>query len=157
PLLRPLALSGRAAQAQFSPEGKRVLLVSHEEAKNTFDVQIWHPDTGRSLFLARRAKSSQQASFDRAGNRVLLAGADGHARVWDAKTGKPVSPILKHKQSVVDASFSPDGRRLLVRTGRESYSGIADMERDHPAEAWVWDIEAHTHNLSSPVEQIGGI
>ena len=36
------------------------------------------------------------------------------ARVWDAGTGEPVTPPLKHSESVHHASFSPDGRRVVT-------------------------------------------
>src|SRR5207237_93972 len=36
------------------------------------------------------------------------------ARVWDAATGEPVTPPLKHGGEVHYASFSPDGRRVAT-------------------------------------------
>ena len=35
-------------------------------------------------------------------------------RLFDVATGRPVGPVLKHKNTVLSASFSPDGRMLLT-------------------------------------------
>lgn len=45
---------------------------------------------------------------------LATASRDGTARVWDAVTGKPVTPPLAHKRAVDLAKFSPDG--TLVAT-----------------------------------------
>src|SRR5262249_22557125 len=82
------------------------------------------------------------ASFSRDGQRLVTAcggnvkagprrmrGA-GEARVWDAKTGKPLTKALKHKTWVRQATFSPDGRHLITLYGAyNSFSG-----------AQVWDL-----------------
>jgi WD40 repeat protein len=41
----------------------------------------------------------------------------GEARVWDAVTGEPVSPALRHEGTVYSAAFSPDGTRVLTAGG----------------------------------------
>src|SRR5262249_26133585 len=45
---------------------------------------------------------------------VATASDDQSARVWDAATGEPVIPMLRHATSVHRAFFTPDGRRLLT-------------------------------------------
>jgi dipeptidyl aminopeptidase/acylaminoacyl peptidase len=44
----------------------------------------------------------------------LTASEGGTARAWDATTGEPVSPWLRHNAPVSDASFSPDDQRLVT-------------------------------------------
>jgi tetratricopeptide (TPR) repeat protein len=51
------------------------------------------------------------------GNRVVTAGADGTARIWDAKTLKETVPALHHDNAVSLAAFSPDGRWLATASG----------------------------------------
>src|SRR5262249_41001063 len=54
------------------------------------------------------------AEFSADGLRVLTAGADGVARVWDVVTGEAVTPPLVHAGAVSHAAFSPDGRVVLT-------------------------------------------
>ena len=42
------------------------------------------------------------------------ASLDKTARVWDATTGRPISPPLQHDQSVDRVVFSPDGRTVAT-------------------------------------------
>ena len=51
-------------------------------------------------------------SFSRDG-RCVLARSGSAVHVWDAATGAPLSPPLKHQLTVEDALFSPDSRRVL--------------------------------------------
>jgi WD40 repeat protein len=38
----------------------------------------------------------------------------GIVRLFEVSTGRPVGPVLEHKNTVFDAAFSPDGRMLLT-------------------------------------------
>src|SRR5262249_44945478 len=58
--------------------------------------------------------------FSPNGKLVVTASWDHTARVWDARTGLPVSPSLVHIKGVHCASFSPDSR--LVATASEDGS-----------------------------------
>src|SRR5207249_3284016 len=57
------------------------------------------------------------------------ASYDRTARVWDAITGEPVTPPLKHRAEVVRALFSPDGHRLLTSTS-DGLIQIWEIQRD---------------------------
>jgi WD40 repeat protein len=70
----------------------------------------------------RREVLSVEVSPD--GKRVLTASRDGDARIWDARTGRPLRILRGHFGTVFDASFSPDGR-WVVTAG--------------PATAGLWD------------------
>ncbi len=56
----------------------------------------------------------------------MTASDDNTARVWDAATGQPLSPPLKHEANVYRAEFSPDGQRVVTAS--------------HDDTARVWDI-----------------
>ena len=47
------------------------------------------------------------AAFSPDGRRVVTAGPDNTARVWNASTGQPVTAPLTHGQVVLQAGFSP--------------------------------------------------
>ena len=53
----------------------------------------------------------------------VTASDDKSARVWDARTGKPVTEPLKHRDEVRTAAFSPDGTKN--RAGRSIISWAA--------------------------------
>jgi WD40 repeat protein len=45
---------------------------------------------------------------------VVTASADGTARVWDAATGRPTTPPLRHRPYPTRAAFSPDGTKVVT-------------------------------------------
>jgi WD40 repeat protein len=52
--------------------------------------------------------------FSPDGARVVTASTDDTARIWDARTGRLVAPLLQHTRTVEQAAFSPDGRRVVT-------------------------------------------
>ena len=54
------------------------------------------------------------AAFRPDGKRIVTAGADDTARVWDVETGKAIAILNGHAGSVYNAAFSPDGRRVVT-------------------------------------------
>ena len=64
-----------------------------------------------------RAGPVEEAAFSPDGRRVLLAAGDT-ARAYDALTGEPVSPAVRHAAALRSAAFSPDGRHFLTVTTR---------------------------------------
>ncbi|HEX8108218.1 MAG TPA: hypothetical protein VF516_10850, partial [Kofleriaceae bacterium] len=47
---------------------------------------------------------------------VVTASRDHSARVWDAATGNPVTPPLRHRGFVRAAVFSPDGTHIVTKS-----------------------------------------
>ena len=54
------------------------------------------------------------ASFSPNGKWVVTAASDNAARVWDARTGEPVSEPMRHDDKIRSVCFSPDGNRVLT-------------------------------------------
>ncbi len=83
-------------------------------------TQLWFHDGG-----------IRHASFRPDGRRVVTAGADGAARVWDVEGGQAVGEPLKHAGAVVQAWFSPDGRRV-VTASEDGTARVWDAETGKP-------------------------
>jgi len=45
---------------------------------------------------------------------VLTGGADGAPRIWDAASGLPVGPPLRHQDKVEAVAFSADSQTILT-------------------------------------------
>jgi WD40 repeat protein/serine/threonine protein kinase len=54
------------------------------------------------------------ASFSPDGARLVTAGMDNTAKVWDARTGALLLDLIGHTSGVSSASFSPDGTRIVT-------------------------------------------
>ena len=64
------------------------------------------------------------AEFSPDGKRVVTASYNGTGRVWDARTGQPITPgsgTIGHAIAVREACFSPDGGRVATA----GYDGAA--------------------------------
>jgi WD40 repeat protein len=114
--------------AEFSPDGQRVLTAS---LAGSF---VWDRDKGSVLFELRQGDHPAQAlaTYSRDGGRIVTAGMDGNARVWDARTGRPVSPPLSHGGLVFSAAFSPAGDRVLT-AGDDRMLRVWDAVTGEPA------------------------
>ena len=94
---------------EFSRDGRRLVVGARD-----FSVRIISLAGGTARVLGRHADGVRMARFDKTGGKVVSAGFDGLARIWDVATGE--STPLPHGALVVDAAFSPDGRRVATTT-----------------------------------------
>jgi WD40 repeat protein/tRNA A-37 threonylcarbamoyl transferase component Bud32 len=79
----------------------------------------------------------RHAAFSPDGRWVVTAGEGKLARVWDAATGKPVTPPLAHQGPVNQVGFSPDGGRVLTVSGDTVRVWDAATGRS------IWSAQAH--------------
>ncbi|BCQ29990.1 TIR domain-containing protein (plasmid) [Caballeronia sp. NK8] len=124
PLGEPITLNLPFSHALFSPDGKRVLLISVDHME-----RVWDADRGKLLVEAMThcgQGNVGSATFSPDSKRVVTL-VDETARVWDADTGESIGKPMMHKYCVATASFSQDGKRVLTAT-------VYD-------EARVWDAD----------------
>ena len=53
-------------------------------------------------------------AFSPDGKTVLTGSDDKTARLWDAATGQPLGPPMKHQGAVRAVAFSPDGKTIVT-------------------------------------------
>jgi WD40 repeat protein len=98
----------------MSPHGHRVLAMTDD------GVRIWSLSAPHAppMTLAHRSTPTA-ASFSPNGRRVLTAGLDGRATIWDARTGRRLRRLGHDKSRALrTAQFGPGGR--LVVTGSDA-------------------------------------
>jgi WD40 repeat protein len=69
---------------------------------------------------------------------ILTAGADGTARLWDARTGAHIRTFQGDSYFLADATLSPDGS-LVVAGGGDGYVRFWDASSGR----LLWMLQAH--------------
>ena len=122
---------GRAPR-EFKGEATLVLCAAVAPKANllaaAFDtgvIRLWRLDSGELLHAGFTAhtKVIRDLQFSPDGTRLVSAGADWTARIWDARTGQRVAECV-HSGAVYAASFSPDSARVITAS------------RDQTARVW---------------------
>jgi WD40 repeat protein len=137
---RPLSLSLSMAihQAYLTPDGKHVVGVGGRRL-----ARLWELSTGKEVATVTGVHVDAEGIVSPDGSRALKL--DGpSARVYNAATGLPVSPLLAHAEPVIQAGVSADGRRLTTR----AKSGAGRAWDLAPDERPVEDLMRLTESLS---------
>jgi WD40 repeat protein len=114
---------GGVTQVSFSPDSQKVLTASLDGT-----ARLWDVNTGKELhtFPASR-EAIGHAIFSPDGQAILtydigsdqgprtqFASADHNPRLWDAVSGRLLYVLFGHQDWVVDACFSPGGKRVAT-------------------------------------------
>jgi eukaryotic-like serine/threonine-protein kinase len=110
----------------FSPDG-RWFALDLTNSIALLDVEYGWEERRR---FHGHTDSIWQISWEPAGTRLVSAGAEQTARVWDATSGQELGRLEGHEAVVRNAVFSPDGR--IIATG--SLDGTLRL----------WDAETFT-------------
>jgi WD40 repeat protein/tetratricopeptide (TPR) repeat protein len=137
-----------------SPDGRQFATVTRDyrpavptlgETAHATTVRLWD-GAGKPLGPPRRFDGDTTVVFTPAGPRVVTEGAE--VRVWDALTGAPAAPVLRHDRPAQLLGFSADGRRLFTTV---PFSGSPSASEAVHA----WDLEKG-EPLYQPIREEGG-
>jgi WD40 repeat protein/serine/threonine protein kinase len=97
--------------ASYSPDGRTIASVGLANGV----VEVWDAGDGHRRWAAKAHSDGIQTRprFSPDGLRLVTAGADHTARVWDVDRGVTLL-VLRHADKVRFAMFSPDGTRVLT-------------------------------------------
>lgn len=116
----------------FSPKGRFAVSGAADQT-----VRLWDIESGKMLRIYRgHATGVQSVAFSpderrilscsggaRTQNGTLSPGLDDSARIWDTETGEERQRFVGHRDWVLSAAFSPDGRRVLTASGGNVVQG----------------------------------
>jgi WD40 repeat protein len=78
------------------------------------------------------------AQFSPDNEQVITGASDKTVRLWDAKSGKPLSEPWNNGGEVVSAQFSPDGKRIVTASDGGTAAAVWDISpRDKTAPTWL--------------------
>jgi WD40 repeat protein len=131
--LRRFDYRGRADEgigiAAFSTDGRLALIWRRFEYGGTKDesLRLWDVDQG--TMLRTLDEQSLGGAFSPDGQFAVAFGLDKHLRLYDVRSGKLIRRFEQGPAVVNNASFSPDGRRVLASyEGGLDYSGLWDVQ-----------------------------
>jgi WD40 repeat protein len=90
----------------FSPTGEQVLTAAHPG-----DAWLTPLAGGKQPLRLPHKGYVYQAGFSPDGAHVLTNAGEGSARLWDARTGRPLTSPIRHGTMIWHIGFSPDSRR----------------------------------------------
>ena len=94
-------------------EAKKILLAV-PEAKRTFEWQLLHARTDRSVYtITGYTKAAVGIAVSKDGKLLATGSADNAIIIWDANTYQQIRKIEFHKGQVTTLDFSPDGKWLV--------------------------------------------
>ena len=139
------ALPSEPRSLSYRNDGRRLAVLCGEGELLEFDTA-----DGREA-LRWRAHDTEPAQhwvnngevgFSPDGRSVLTWGMGNDVRVWEADTGRPRYPPLRHRDKCHDLQFSPDGKLMALA----SYDGSVRV-RDFATGAVVSELPTHPDNV----------
>jgi WD40 repeat protein/serine/threonine protein kinase len=112
-----------ANEIVFSADGTS-LVAEHGEQLVIWDI----PGRRERAVVNLPAPRVSMPALSPNGDRLIVGLRDGSVRVWNAATGQQLLTLPGHDANVLDAVFSPDGRRIATCANRDRKGRIWDAE-----------------------------
>jgi WD40 repeat protein len=105
--------------ARFTPDGRSLIYGDREGRVWIYDTRTWKPRRA-PLFVSSPILTADLSSD---GRHLATTSADGEARFWDIRTGRPVGGALPSARGDLGgAAFIDGGRRMAVLHDRGGYA-----------------------------------
>lgn len=136
PLLGPTDQS--VLKAVLDPSGRLVATMSENGEAQIWNANAAAPLGGRLRHLSTQVGANEPirvATFSPDGMLIATGTGEhylsaGQARVWEASTGRPVTPVLTHPHWVRNVVFSPD----------QTYVATVGVAENRGWETRVWEV-----------------
>jgi WD40 repeat protein len=136
------ALPSVPRSVAYHPEGHRLAVLCAGGELRVFDSgdgrEVLHWQAHDAEHNADHWVNNGKVAFSPDGQTLLTWGMGNDVRVWEADTGRPRYPPLRHRDKCHDVQFSPDGRSMALA----SYDGSVRV-RDLATGAVVAELPAH--------------
>src|SRR5262249_23744223 len=119
--------TGPVLHGSFSRAGDKVATASSDSAR------VWEAVTGSPITPPLKYGLGfwrHFAFFSPDGRNVLTAGGNV-ARIWDVAKAVPVTAPMVHGDAIYDASYSPDGQRVLT-TSTDGTARLWELPANEP-------------------------
>ncbi len=137
PVFEPMRLAGNFRTATFSADGKQLTTITSELAPEQH--LVWeHRETWAmpaEPALLRTLPYTNGPVFLSPDGRVYFS----NSCLWDATTGRPLSPRLIEYGGMLEAAFSPDSRRIATVTANSNDVRVWDASTGQPATPVITD------------------
>ena len=116
PIGKPLKANSEVYETLVSPDGKLIVIKAKGE------VSVWSKNNQEKMYTFPVANSSGISTivFSKDSKKILTGHFDFSSRIWDAASGKALTPFMRHPFSAslndnLVTSFSPDEKRVITK------------------------------------------
>jgi WD40 repeat protein len=157
-LVREVSLPGRDfAWAEVAPDARTAVVALRHASGASRELRLLNLETGQPFgTVIHEADGLDVVAFSPESRRLAVASYQS-GRIWDALTGKPLTPPFKHGGRLLSVAWSPDGQRVTT-AGLSDLGKIWEAATGRPLLASMWSAnfrKAYFSNDGRFVEELG--